>query len=323
LPKSWWDAPAQIAGEETTPREWLKVAWVDFTDAEIAGVLCKVTGRDVNVNVVTLQRQYLGLRKTGSGVPRIFAESEYKRYDDPPVIVTDNILVLGDVEAPFHDADWCSDVVALAKYWDIDAVLLAGDFLHFAALSSFARELMAKDEDEVEVSDEIESAAEFSGVLLENFSEVHAILGNHEKRLTRRLGVAARARIIRQLLGYRLQKRFNIYPYYYAKVEASTGTWRVTHPKNSSVIPIRVAWWLADQHGQHVVAAHSHHCGWTPSKSGKYYAAECGCCVDPQRLAYTSVRDSTRPRMQQGAFILRDGFPILLHPKFSPPGEFM
>lgn len=328
MASSWWDEPLKIAGRKTTAREWLRVAWLDLSDQEIADALSAVTGRSVTIYHTTAMRQRLGLKKTRSGQPLIFEESEYRQYDDSPVLKTANLLIMADIEAPLHDAGWCSDVVALAKHWDIKTVLSAGDLLHFKALSGFFKRFLTEEEPVAEVTDEIDAAGDFVGVLLNEFDEVHCILGNHEGRLTRSLGVNVRARILQYLLGYKEEARLKIYPYYFAEIVTGVSLnnmgdrWRVAHPKNTSVIPARVPARIADKEQAHYISAHGHDWGAVTSVAG-YYAVSCGICVDPTRLDYVATRDNLRPKMQQGALILKDGYPILLHPEYAPPGRFM
>jgi len=328
MAQSWWDDEVEIDGVTTTPRDYLAASWQRQTDNDIADVLANATGREVSHWAVISQRRRMRLHKTLSGVPRIFNESQYVRYTDAPEVKADDVLVLSDVEAPFHDADWCSDLVALAKHWSIETVILAGDFLHFASLSKFTRPMMSangyefSEDAEVEVSDEVEAAADFSDVLLANFSRIVMILGNHEERLTKRLAVATRVNLIRQLLGHRHEKRFEVYPYYYCAIKASTGTWRISHPANYSVVPVRVASRLADKYQCNYVAGHGHDWGEATSVAG-FYAASCGCCCDPQRLAYATLRDTLKPFQQQGAWILKGGRPYLLHPKHRPAAMFL
>lgn len=328
MAKSWWDEPLKIAGRETTPREWLQMAWLDLSDQEMADALSRAIGRNVTTYHTTQMRQRMGLAKTRTGQPRIFEESEYRRYDDPPVLKAANLLIMADIEAPLHDAEWCSDVVALAKHWGIKQVLSAGDLLHFKALSSFFKRFLTEEEQIAEVTDEIDAAGDLVGVLLSTFDEVHCVLGNHENRLTRSLGVNVRTRILQSLLGYKDEERLKIYPYYFAEVRTGMplngmdDKWRVSHPKNTSIIPARVAARIADKEQAHYVAGHGHDWGQVTSTAG-YYAAACGVCVDPMRLDYAATRDSTRPKMQQGALILRNGLPILLHPEYAPPRSFM
>jgi len=137
-----------------------------------------------------------------------------------------------------------------------------------------------------------------------------------------------RTRILQYLLGYKDEERLKIYPYYFAEVVTGVplngmgDRWRIAHPKNTSVIPARVAGRIADKYETHYVTAHGHDWGQVTSVAGRY-AAACGICVDPVRLDYHATRDNLRPKMQQGAMILKDGYPILLHPEYAPPGRFM
>lgn len=316
---SWWDEPVDIDSEVQTPAAWLERVWTELTDVDIAAALSRATGRDVTHYAVCAQRRRRKLNKTRTGVPRIFAESGQPRYDQPPIIEADDVLVMADIHAPFHNADWCSDVVTLAVRLGIKRVIAAGDLLDFASITSFTKQMLAQGESDLLFSDELEAAAEFVGVLLENFDLVDCILGNHEERLTRRMAVRMRARVIAQLLGFQHEKRLTIHPYFYCIVETSMSKWRVTHPRNISVVSGRVAASLADKYRMNVVAGHLHNWAERTSASG-YYAAECGCCADPQRFAHLALRDNIRPRMQAGAWLLHQGRPVLLHPEYRPPG---
>lgn len=319
MPKRWWDEQLEIAGQATTPTEWLRSVWTQYTDAEVGEILTKARGGEkVTPWAVSKKRQNIGLHKTRSGVPKIFEESQWTRYDDPPRIKTDNLLVMGDVHAPFHHADWCSHAVHVAKGAGIDRVLIAGDLMDFSALSTFIKAMIRKGDASPELGDEIESGADFVEILLSQFEEIDCILGNHEEWLTRKLAVRTRVNVLRHLLGLRDQKRITIHPYFYAIAETSDGQqWRVSHPKNESVIPVRVACRLADKYAMNFIAAHQHSWGEATSVSGRY-AADCGCCMDQTRVTYVALKDNLRPKMQLGAWMLVGGRPVLLHPEFRP-----
>jgi hypothetical protein len=315
-----WAEEHRIGRRNQTPEAYLAQAYLTKTDIKVAEELSKAVGVPISRDAVTKKRQGLGLVKTRSGVPLVFKQDR-TRYNDPPRFRADNVLVMADVHAPFHDAVFCSELVALARALGIDTVLLAGDFLDFVTISSFTPAMLAEDDPDIAllVSDEIAEAAEFADVLLDNFKSVEMILGNHEERLTRRLAVKTRVTLLRQLLGFRKEERFHISPYYYALIQDNSGhTWRVTHPKNYSIIPVRVACRLADKYQQNIIAAHGHDWGESISTSGRY-AAACGMCADPELIEYSSLRDNVRPFMQTGAWMLYQGQPYLLHPTARNP----
>jgi len=315
-----WSEAVEIGGKSAPLSDHLKTMYLTMTDAAIAETISRAVGQKLATHAVTKKRQMLRLEKTRNGVPRLF-EQDKRRYTDPPVIEARSVLVMADVHAPYHDADFCSELVDFAKHVGIKTVLLAGDFLDFTAISTFTPAMLSdvEEADETDlVSDEIVKAAAFCDVLLDNFARVVMILGNHEERLTRRLAVQTRVTLLRHLLGYRREERFEIYPYYYALIKDGTRVWRVTHPKNYSVIPVRVAARLADKYQQEVIAAHGHDWGETISVSGRY-ACSCGMCADAELIEYTQLRDSLNPFMQTGAWVLVDGEPLLLHPTIRGP----
>jgi len=314
--KSWWQKNVKIGDKSRTAEQFLYDSWKILSDAEIADALSNAIGKEIPSERVRDKRRRCGLRKTQvGGAPIIFDDSETTVYNNPPVVKSDNVLVMADMHVPYHDSEWCSYVVHEAKRANIEECIIAGDLFDFSALSSFAKFITVNGDDE-DITQEIGSAASFVSVLLDNFERVLFTLGNHEKRLSRSVGVRVRVNLIKALLGKSFEERLKIEPYYYSIIESSTGKWRITHPKNSSVIPIRVAARMADKYRMHVVAGHGHDWGCATSVSG-FYAAACGACCDIARLDYVQLEDNLRPIMQNGAFMLRDGKPLLLHPRYG------
>ena len=316
MTSSWWDEPLKIGKRTLEPSAFLQEAWLTLTDQEIAGALVEA-GAKTNASNVSKKRQALRLRKTREGTPIIFEDGGTKRYNKPPILISDNVLVMADVHVPYHDAEWCSEVVRCAKASGITDCIIAGDLFDFAALSSFAKSITVEGDDG-DVSEEVEAAADFVSVLLSSFERVVFTLGNHEKRLSRSTGVKIRTSLIRALLGQRFEKRLQIEPYYYSIIKSTSGAWRVTHPKNASVIPVRVAATLCNKFEMNVIAAHGHDWGEATSTSGRYAAAT-GCCGDVHKFDYVQLEDNTRPIMQQGAWMLARGAPVLLHPVYRKP----
>jgi hypothetical protein len=97
--------------------------------------------------------------------------------------------------------------------------------------------------------------------------------------------------------------------------------WRITHPRNISVLHGRIPQRLCSKYGMNVAAGHGHLQGMIPAEGGKWLAVDIGICADPMRLDYAAKRDTTRPAMNQGALILKfngQGFyPYLLSPQWS------
>jgi hypothetical protein len=291
--------------------------WLYHTDSEISETINDLFDVDLTADAVKQKRQALRLKKSGRGVPLIVQESPTQRFKNAPVLNLDNVCIMADIHAPFHDADWCSNVIHQARGRGIKTVVIPGDLFDMAALTSFTPAMIAEDGTETLLTDELMAAADFADALLTVFDRVLITLGNHEMRLARKLGRLS-VKVFEMLLGFHRDDAVTVSEYAYCKILDSNGQkWRITHPKNSSIIPVRVAARLTEKYESHIVAAHGHDWGEATGASGRY-AAACGMCADPWRIEYTTKIDSTRPLMQQGAWFLIDGKPTLLHPVYRP-----
>jgi len=256
-------------------------------------------------------------------------------------------LVLNDLEAPFHHAEFVNRVLELADAWGIRKLVLGGDAIHNAALSTFDPEWMSpepsvspeiaavlmdiaanlpkkKGQQITDIvneyagepsapgfSQEMKEARKVMDVLASQFEEVHLVLGNHEGRYLRMLASPLFADHILTELHRGNDPRWKALPYYYSHIESGGEKFRVTHPRNST--KYSAAWKIASKFQEHVIMAHNHHLVYTFDISGKFYAIESGCCVDERRMAYASQRDNTSHQHVLGAVIVRDGIPWLLH----------
>lgn len=317
MTNSWWDTEYQRQGKKPiTPRRYLQKHAGERTDSEIAEYLSALVGAPVSQRAVTQQRQNMGLDKTRAGKP-LFIESERPLYNAPPVIASDNVLVIADVHAPYHDAAWMRVVVAEAQGAGVRDCIVAGDLIDFQALSGFAPAVIAAEDAPTVLDGEIAAAGEIVEALLVAFDSVTVLLGNHELRLARRLGNLT-VRFFERLIGAG-ENRSRVSEYHWCRIEDTAGgVWRVTHPRNASLMPVRVAARLTEKHETNVIAAHGHDWGEATGASGRY-AAACGMCGDPARIDYATLEDSTRPLMQQGAWLLVDRQPVLLHPIWRRP----
>ena len=314
---SWWQEPFEEGGE--TPEQYLKKHWQYSTDQEIAIAIGEKLGREIPTSRVTLKRQRSGLRKTKQGNPLVVEESVFARFNKPEKLHVDDALVISDIHAPFHDAEWLTEVLWLANKWDIEHCIVAGDLFDMAALSTFTPTMALEGEKAAMLSDELDAAAEIADALDLYFDEIIVTTGNHEQRASRVARMTAKT--FKALLGKRDSENLRVSPFAFALIHSSNGqTWEATHPKNSSVIPARVAARMADKYERNIIAAHGHDWGEVTSVNGRY-AAACGMCADPLRLDYVMKTHNTRPFMQQGAWILKDGLPVLLHPKWRPPSS--
>ena len=216
-------------------------------------------------------------------------------------------LVIADMHAPFHDAAFMNAVIGLAARLRCDTCVIAGDLVDWASFSVFGRVLG------VEAAEEIESARQIVHSIADTFENVIYFAGNHEERLGRKMDHLLP---ITQTMGWFVdQANVQLSEYHYCEIVNGNEEWYIEHPKNTSVIPTRVAQFLCSKYLKHIIMGHNHLWGMTRDKSGQFYAIETGICADPKKLQYLQMIHNTRPEVVQGAVMILEGVPLLLSAK--------
>ena len=309
MAKSPWKI--QLATGETAEDALEQLYYEGRTDEEMAALLGVMTGKSLSVSSARQKRRAMGLHKSGQGIP-LMKSSSAPKYDEPPRIDGD-VLILCDLHVPFHDATWCNKVIGLALLWGVPNLVLAGDILDLVALRHFAPYFAELGEKKV--PDSLEEEFTQAGSVfdaLAGFEKILYISGGHELRLLRKLD--------RSVAVSRFAAMFTDLPQLemsaYHKCEVGNN-WHISHPKNASVIPGRVPFFLVRKHRKNVAIGHDHVWGQVQDESGDNIAISIGVCCDPARLDYVALQDTTRPAVTQGALIIKRNYPWLLSPKWS------
>ncbi len=308
-------------------------------------------GVHVSIGHMRKHRTAMGIKKTGSINSKIIGDSPYQLYTHP-LEYSGDACVLGDTEFPFHHAEFMNRVLEVCQRWNIRHVTFGGDAIHNDNLTSFdppwaeeaaaeavspdAHDRLLKFRDslpkgyqkkfdaevlekvgiQVEsphtgISKEWDEATKQFIALQQVFTSADWVLGNHEGRLLRTLQSPVVPRTMKDIF-IKGSEWIRIAPYYYSVITSGGKSFRVTHPKNSSVRPASIALRLCETKDTNIIQCHNHLLGKAVSANGKYVAIETGCCVDGMRLPYYSQRDTTRPAWALGATIIRDGYAWLL-----------
>jgi hypothetical protein len=293
---------------------------------------------DKSPNAVRLQLISL----TQSRRPIIY-ESPYPRYDEP-LEMDGDAIVLPDIEAPFHHAEFINRCLELAKAWNIKQCIVAGDLLHFdslsgwepnwtntdsgevtaqveAALVEFAKSLGSKQQERLfgiigelgeknekdGMSTELKIARNMLKELEKQFDKIDYVIGNHEGRLLRALQTALDPKELTRLLE--VGDKWRVSPFYFSYLNSGGVRWCIEHPKSAAATTAKV---LASKYDCSVLMAHSHHFSITTDVSGEHYAAEIGCLVDEARLPYAAQRHTRADAHSLGAAIIKNGYPWIL-----------
>lgn len=255
--------------------------------------------RAISLGYSCLASYTTAMERRGIYLTRQVPVSKRRRYNRP-LIIREDCLVIFDTQVPYHDAEFLNNLLNLAHTWGIKQGVSGGDLLNMTAFSIFQEHAQEK----LWIKEREEDMAVLL-TLQKIIPKWLLVKGNHEafllKALAEQLGHEDILRLLNKPDG------FTTTDYYYCKVILGGSVWRITHPRNISVIHGRIPQRLCEKYHSNIASGHGHLAGMTPDYSGKYIACDVGVTCDPTRLDYVSLRDTTRPAMCQGALILKLG----------------
>jgi len=314
----------------------IKRSWSD-TETELLIQLCKThdnitiskkLGRSLN----SVTNKLKELRAAGLVLNRNIVSVSPARVFDDQITAEGDMLILPDVEAPYHNADWINRCIDLAMSLNVSQLCVAGDFVHFANFSQWAGNfipeakslsgdpeavaLLATMTDEQKaaflafeekrrpadpgdgISEEMKGVRRLVSEIGGAFTTIYYIMGNHEQRKLRLQGFAETSGELKKYLE--LGDNWKVSPYYYMFIAGKTVS-RIEHPNGAGG---RYAIDLAIQSHQHVFMGHSHRLARQKDPSGDYWAIQMGHCVDETRLQYVMQRSPKRDPHARGAVLV-------------------
>lgn len=212
-------------------------------------------------------------------------------------------LICGDVHIPFTDWVWAHRVTLIGRTMRRPRkLLIAGDLLNMDSFSAY-QHIVDPPSWAQEKAAAKATLAEWLGV----FQEIKILSGNHERRLIKFTAAAFDETDWLGLIAD--NERVQSSARGWCIINAPSGYWRVTHPKNYSINQLTVADQLAQKYHCHIISAHEHHLGLGLDRYGAHVIVNCGGLVDPAKLAYVSMDDSKSAAMKNGFVTLIGGIP--------------
>lgn len=221
--------------------------------------------------------------------------------------LTDNFKINGDwmVTSDWHlpliDTDVVLKMILIAKKFNIKRLVIVGDFVDFESIS-----LWEHKNKNAEIRKDLESATKMLDVLFCWFDEIRWSFGNHDERLSRLFNFSLHPTEFGKLITDQIGKKLFISSHPFIELE-NKGKWRLTHPKNFSIITARVPAKLSEKYRCSVLGAHGHHLGFCFDVSGQDICADLGCLCDFEKTHYTIFNDTTHPRWNKGFAMVRNG----------------
>lgn len=232
---------------------------------------------------------------------------------DQPIELTippEGVVLTADWHIPLFDHEYANKMMR-ATVDKHSAIIIAGDFFNFDALSSYDPKQMGT------IEDELQAGREILGGLSQYFDDIYFLWGNHDDRLVRALGFSIQfAEAMKLALGDSLEGKATMTNLDHMWLHGEEDSIYVCHPKTYSRLPLSGPAKLSDKHRSSVVCAHSHHCAIGHAVDGRSLVVEAGGLFDKTVTAYLQ-RSTTFPTWQQGyAVVYPDQF-NLYSPRFT------
>jgi hypothetical protein len=239
-----------------------------------------------------------------------------------PLVFTAGDICFGcDFHIPCHDEALIDYMIGVCKDLNIKKLAIDGDFLDCDNISIFTSVTESNRQVSITWKAEKDEGRKVMTHLLEWFEEIYMCAGNHENRIIALTGGKEGFKdIILSMMPKNItisdyEKRvhsttddFMILNHTYVDEDGNNQVqeWRLCHPKNFSILPLRVARALCNKFEKNIHMAHGHNLLKGRSISGKFACLEGGGLFDRAALEYT-CKTTTHPVMRSGFFILKNG----------------
>lgn len=242
-----------------------------------------------------------------------------QRVGKPLALPPGEYVITGDYQINTHSESFVERMLIIARRLRRPRkLIIAGDFINADAFSAYDADIPLASFD-----DEVVAARAVFVKLLAVFDNIYWLMGNHERRLSRRSRAAIQPRHLLAILSG--SPRVTVSNWGYCEIENPNGhTWRVTHGSEYSVNQLTVGDMLALKHQQNIICHHQHHCaiGWDRYK--RYVIIDNGGLFEQDEMSYAVLDDNKRPNMQNGFTVLSDGYPTLYsQPPFTNWGKLL
>ncbi|MFA5247885.1 MAG: hypothetical protein WCX79_00405 [Candidatus Paceibacterota bacterium] len=239
----------------------------------------------------------------------------------PLVFTAGDICLACDFHIPCHDESLIDYMIGVCKDLNIRKLAIDGDFLDCDNLSIFTSVTESNRSVSITWKAEKDEGRKIMTRLLEWFEEIYICSGNHENRI---IALTGGKEGFKDIVLAMMPRNITISDYE-RRVHSTTDDfmilnhncvdengndriqeWMLCHPKNFSILPLRVARALCAKFGKNIHMAHGHNLLQGRDISGRFICIEGGGLFDREALEYT-CKTTTHPVMRSGFFILKNG----------------
>jgi len=247
---------------------------------------------------------------------RFIEQSLGKKYDDYWILNWDEGIVAADAHSPFIHEKIFNLMLEVAHRYKIKNFLHAGDFWNQDQFSSF----WISKEDLISFSDEVSHSKKVVKSLTDNFNDVRFFLGSHDTRFWKLLYSIGKADEYNTVWDLLENKKIKTSNYRYCELNE---TWRINHPKNTVKVGGLPAIRMNAKFGKSIIFGHGHWQGFVFAPDGKHVLMAPGCLVDPERISYRSLWDTSHDQWVPGFVMIVEKSKFIIFNENSPYGIYL
>ncbi|MFW6319324.1 MAG: metallophosphoesterase [Bacillota bacterium] len=214
-------------------------------------------------------------------------------------------IITGDWHIPQHSEKMLKMVIDMAKSTGIKTLVLNGDTLNMDSFSSFVRK-------QTNASWKIEQdvARKFFDKICKVFDKIICVIGNHEKRISRKTDYHILfGDVLNLLIKDKYKDKIIVTERDYIIIN---NKWRICHPRGYRKRIGSLVKSLCKRYGQNIIAGHQHYLSYNTfammesTDPAIYIGIDGGCCLDPEQVEYSQMNTVNNPIWTQGFVILKD-----------------
>lgn len=209
-------------------------------------------------------------------------------------------MVTGDRHTPFINLEWHKKLMKVAKERNIKTLIESGDYFNQDCFSSWFPEYGPPII--YSWAAEVDSATEVMADTLSWFDNIYIIMGNHDKRVWRKVGMGQDLSLLFRMITSDPRVHVSNLPYCYA----GNDTFMIVHPKTYAQTTSATAKKLAEKHRKHVIAAHGHFLGLDYTRCGKYLCIDSGGLFNYDTILYIHASITTHDHWQNGFVVINE-----------------
>jgi len=212
-------------------------------------------------------------------------------------------VVISDVHAPFTDYEFAEKPNEVGEHYGVKRLIIAGDLLDSGTQNKFRKKVRPPT-----FSTDLEMGRKLLAYWSEWFDEMWFLPGNHDDWFLENEDGDINIQDIYHLLrGDSLRGMFIDTPYARVTLNSSGEVWTIPHQAENNVTSLVTGEKLVNKYRTNVIVPHQHNHAWGYDRYGHNVIVDIGGLHDENKMAYMTLKTSTRPKFDKSFAVIIDG----------------